>query len=144
MLLLNILQKLWEARDIVSDSDTRARLIGVESMMTLFNFFFGIVLGERILKHTENLSRTLQNLLLSASEGQEIAALTFQTLAFLRTAASFDVFWDHLVLLQKENGVYDPVLPRKRRMPNSYHVGSSSTGLISSRISKGFLPTAAF
>ena len=81
---------------------------------------------------------------MSASEGQEIAALTFQTLAFLRTAASFDVFWDHLVLLQKENGVYDPVLPRKRRMPNSYHVGSSSTGLISSRISKGFLPTAAF
>lgn len=45
-----------------SDSDTRARLIGVESMMTLFNYFFGIVLGERILKHTDNLSRTLQNL----------------------------------------------------------------------------------
>ena len=66
-----VLQGLWEeARDIVKDSETRARIIGVQSMMMTFDYLFGLVLGERILKHTDNLSKTLQNPALTASEGQ--------------------------------------------------------------------------
>ena len=37
--------------------------------MSKFNFLFGLLLGERILKHTDNLSKTLQDPTLTASEG---------------------------------------------------------------------------
>ena len=72
---------LWEdAKDIVKDSETHARIIGVQATMSTFAYFFGLVLGERILKHTDNLSKTLQNPSLTAFEGQDLAQLTLQTL----------------------------------------------------------------
>ena len=56
-----VLQELWkEAREIVTDSETRARIIGVQAMMLTFEYLFGLVLGERILKHTDNLSKKLR------------------------------------------------------------------------------------
>ena len=58
--------------DVVKDSETIARINGVVSQMSKFSFLFG-VLGEMILRHTDNLSKTLQHKDFSASEGQEIA-----------------------------------------------------------------------
>lgn len=122
-----VLQELWEeARDIVKDSETRARIIGVQSMMMTFDYLFGIVLGERILKHTDNLSKTLQNPALTASDGQEIAELTCRTLEQIRTTDSFDLFWQNLIALQQDKGVNDPVLPRKRKVPTRFEVGTSA------------------
>ena len=43
------------------------RIVGVQSVMTKFEYLFGVFLGECILKHTDNLSKTLQNPSLSAS-----------------------------------------------------------------------------
>ena len=43
-------------------------------------------------KHTDNLSRTLQAPSLTASEGQEIAELTRQTLQRIRSNDAFDLF----------------------------------------------------
>ena len=40
--------------------------------MSTFEYLFGVMLGELILKHSDNLSKTLQDPSLSASEGQEI------------------------------------------------------------------------
>ena len=37
--------------------------------MEKFEFLFGVVLGARILKHTDNLSKTLQSPSLTAAEG---------------------------------------------------------------------------
>ena len=72
---------LWEdAKDIVKDSETCARNIGVQATMGTFAYFFGLVLGERILKHTDNRSKMLQNPSLTAFEGQDLAQLTLQTL----------------------------------------------------------------
>ena len=61
--------------------------------MEKFNFFFRIQLGERILKHTDNLSRTLQNGVYSAVEGQIVAELSVRTLQSMRDGNSFDLFW---------------------------------------------------
>ena len=123
----SVLQGLWEeARDIVKDSETRARIIGVQSMMMTFDYLFGLVLGERILKHTDNLSKTLQNPALTASEGQELAELTCRTLEKIRTTDSFNLFWQNLVALQQERGINEPVLPRKRRAPIRLEAGSSA------------------
>ena len=49
------MQTLWEeAKQITHDSGFWMRIIGVEHQMSTFNFVFGVVLGERILKHTNN------------------------------------------------------------------------------------------
>ena len=55
-----VIQAVWdEALDVARDSETRARLIGVQHCMSTFEYFFGVMLGEMILKHTDNLDQTL-------------------------------------------------------------------------------------
>ena len=48
--------------------------------MEKFELLFGLVLGICILKHTDNLSKTLQSPELTAADGQKLADLTCQTL----------------------------------------------------------------
>ena len=73
----SVLQELWEkAVDVVRDTETIARIRGVAAQMTSFDFFFGLVLGEMLLRHCDNLSKTLQNPHLSAAEGQTVADMT--------------------------------------------------------------------
>ena len=61
--------------------------------MQKFNFFFGIQLGERIVKHTDNLSRALQNGVYSAAKGQIVAELSVRTSQSMCDDNSFDLFW---------------------------------------------------
>ena len=110
---------LDEAREVVKDSETRARVIGVQSTMKIFDYLFGIVLGERRLKHTDNLSKTLQNHL-TTSKGQQIAQLTIKILQQIRITEAFDLFWQNVLLLQEELEVNEPCLPRKRKTPARY------------------------
>ena len=64
-----VLQALWdESLEFVRDAEMRSRIIGV-STRRLFKFFFGVVLVELILRHSDNL-RTLQVSHVSAAEGQ--------------------------------------------------------------------------
>ena len=47
-----VIQAVWEdVLDVVRDSETRARIIGVQHCMSTFEYFFGIMLGELLLKH---------------------------------------------------------------------------------------------
>ncbi len=46
-----------------------------------------------ILKHSDNLSSTLQHKSMSAAGGQEITRMTIKTLKSLREDQSFDLFW---------------------------------------------------
>ena len=70
--------------------------------MRLFQYFFGIKLGEIIFGHCDNLCRTLQHTELSAAEGQSIAALTVSTLQSIRTDEMFNLFWSKLEVESKE------------------------------------------
>jgi hypothetical protein len=57
-----VFQALWEeAKEIALDSETRTRIAGVEFKMSTFSYLFGVLLGECVLKHTDNLSKTLQS-----------------------------------------------------------------------------------
>ena len=58
----------------------RARIGGVSDRMMKFDFFFGVMLGQTVLSHSDNLSRTLQKGDISASEGQNIAKMTVRCL----------------------------------------------------------------
>ena len=66
-----VLQATWkEAIEVVQDSETKTRIRGVAIQMETFNYFFGNLLGQLILKHADNLSITLQCQNISASNCQ--------------------------------------------------------------------------
>ena len=87
----SVFQALWEDVKEVAAAEVGACVIGVDATMNQFDFLFGLALGKQLLKHTDNLSRTLQAPSLTASEGQQIAELTWQTLLRIRTSDAFDL-----------------------------------------------------
>ena len=62
----------------------RAR-IGVSDRMMKFDVFSGVMLGQTVLLHSGNLSRTLQ---------KDIAKMTVKCLRTLRTNNNFALFWN--------------------------------------------------
>ncbi len=95
-------------------------------MMSTFNYLFGNVLGEMLLKHTDNLSRTLQDKAISAAEGQQIAKMTVLTIKSLRNDEAFDNFWLKVNHTANSLQIGEPRLPRKRRAPCRLDDGSSA------------------
>lgn len=56
-----VLMELWEeSAEVVNDTEMKARILGVQSAMQTFDFFYGATLAYMILWHTDNLSRALQ------------------------------------------------------------------------------------
>ena len=52
-------------------------------MMSNFNYLFGNILGEILLKHADYLSSTLQHKMFSAAVGQVVAKMTVETIKLL-------------------------------------------------------------
>ena len=65
--------------DILKDNELKTRVNGVTSQMGKFEFVFCFLLGEKVLKQTDNLSRTLQVPTTSASQGNR---LVFKSLMY--------------------------------------------------------------
>ena len=119
------LKKLWEeSLETKLNPDVKGRIIGVQTQMLHYKTLFGLLLSMKILKISDNLSRTLQKQLMSAAEGQTITKLTVGTLKRMRTEESFTLFFHHVERLRELNDTDLPVLPRKRRAPQQYEVGS--------------------
>ena len=93
------------------DPDVKARIIGVQSQMSTFNLLFGLKLCERILKVTDNLSKTLQQCSLSVANAQHIASLTVTTLCKMRTDGAFQAFFALVESLGTSVGTEQPSLP---------------------------------
>ena len=113
------------------NSDIRARIIGCQSQMKTFSYFFGLHLSQLIFSHTDNLSKTLQSSKISATSAQTIADLTKKTLASIRTDDSFDLFYAN-ILKSKENlpDISPPVMPRKRRAPQRFEIGEGEPSYV--------------
>ena len=123
-----VFQVFWdEARDIISDSENRARITGVKAQMEKFEFLFGLCLGEFILRHTDNLSKTLQSPSLSAADSQQLAQLTCNTLERLRNQESFSLLWSKVSGMQEKLQIDEPMLPRKREMAKEHFWRLSKT-----------------
>lgn len=59
----NVLKQLWEeCLETRLEPDAKGRIIGVKSQMLHYKLLFGLHLCERILKITDNLSKTLQTI----------------------------------------------------------------------------------
>ena len=122
----SVLQEVWEkATEIVHDSDTIARIRGVESMMQTFDFFFGLTLGHDLLRNTDNLSKALQKKNFSAAEGQIVAFQTKKTLLQIRSEECFNLFWEKVNKMAVDLDIGDPQLPRKRKRPRRLEEGAA-------------------
>ena len=95
--------------------------------MKTFDFVFGLVLGQRLLAHTDNLklSKAMQSPKMTASEAQHIADLTCQTLLKIRDDTHFDLFWQFVIQTQEKYDINAPELPCKRKVPARFEIGSS-------------------
>ncbi len=94
--------------------------------METFDFFWGLILGELLFRHSDNLSRALQRKDISASEGQLIAKKTVITIQSIRTDECFQLFWDKVLKMTEGKGINGPVLPRKRKRPKRYEDGEAT------------------
>ena len=120
-----VLQDLWEeSYSDVKDTDIRARIKGVDAQMKTFDYLFGVMLGQSILRHTDNLSKGLQQDL-SACEGQTMAQLTIETLSKLRTDERFPEFYDDVKAKAESVDVNEPSMPRRRKMPKRFQIGDA-------------------
>ena len=86
----NTLLKLWnDCLETRIESDVRGRIIGCQTKMKKFDFFFGLNLSQRIFSHTDNLSETLQKAGMSATSGQHNANVTKDALKKIRNDDCF-------------------------------------------------------
>ena len=75
------------------DRETRSRIVGCQSKMTTFRFFYGLNLWYTVYSLTDNLSKTLQSQNMSAIEGKSIAMRTVETLDSMRNETASDLFF---------------------------------------------------
>ena len=66
----------------------------VESLEYKFKCIASIIILQPLLKHSDNLSKAVQNSEMSACEGQTWAALSIKTLESMRNDDSLDSIWD--------------------------------------------------
>ena len=122
-----VLQNLWEeSLEYVKESEMRARIGGVSDRIMKFDFFFGVMLGQTVLSHSDNLSRILQKRDISASEGQDIAKMTVRCLKTLRTDNNFALFWSKVTKKANQLNIDEPALPRKRKRTVRYESGNAT------------------
>ncbi len=107
------------------DSEMRARISGVAKQMESFDFLFGIELGQKVLCMADNLSSTLRGSKVSACDGQSVVKMTFTALQTIRSDEGFSLFWKLVEQKQLKLDVDEPKLPRQRKVPRRYEVGSS-------------------
>ena len=119
-----VLLSLWE-ESLASrlDTEMRARILGVQAQMSTFDFLFGVIVGSTILRHTDNLSKTLQQKTLSAAEGQHLASLCTDVLRSLRTDEAFAALYARACQEQQHFEIAEPALRRKRRAPARFEIG---------------------
>ena len=86
----NELMDLWTwSINKLKDTEMKAKVQGVESQMRSFEFIVCSLLGEKIFKQTDDLSRTLQNPTMSAAQGYEFAQTVLKCLKKCRADNDF-------------------------------------------------------
>ena len=111
----------WEESiDVVKDTEMKSRIAGVSAHMQKFEYLYGVMLGQLILSHSDNLSRTLQKSDISAAEGQGVVELVVTTLQHLRTDDNYHLFWQKVSRQADHFGIPEAQLPRRRKTPKQY------------------------
>ena len=115
----SFLQDLWQwSLENCTDTERKARIRSVETYMKNCDFVYGVLLGELVLGHSDNLSRTLQDPKLSAVQAQDCTNKTVETMISIRNDEIYDLFWDLVNKKASNRGANSPTMPRKKRAPD--------------------------
>ena len=100
----------WCLKEYKFTGSIKARIIGFQTQMISFNYFFGVELAMHSLRHSDNLSATLQSPKLSAFQAQSIARETVITLEKPpRDDDCFLLFWKEVLIESKQLDIDQPV-----------------------------------
>ena len=87
--------------------------------MTIFTFYFGLWLGQKLYGMTDNLSKVLQKEKISVLSGKNLSELTIKTMQRMRNDKDFLLLFDAVKKsASKIEMIEEPRLPRKRKRPN--------------------------
>ena len=89
----------------------------MKHQMGTFDYFYGVNLGRMLLKHSDNLSRTMQTLHMSAAECQLVVVLTRKTSTKVCTKEVFSLLWERCKKAATELKIKEPVLHVKGNAP---------------------------
>ena len=121
------LQELWdESLETNLESEVKSRVIGVKHQRGTCDYYFGVSLDAQILRTGDNLSKTLQDGHISASEGQAVSSLTVKTLEKMRSNDHFNLLWETVTHKANALEVSEPSLPRRRQRPSRCESGSAT------------------
>ena len=118
--------ELWDWSPILSKgTEMKARIRGVQSMMTTFNFLFWLSLGEQLLRQTDHPGHVLHDSSTSAHQGNRLAQDVVKTLLKDRTDTSFSHFWARILQrkITEIQTIGDHKVPRKRKSPVRHEIG---------------------
>ena len=88
------LQQVWdESLDENLEPEIKSRIIGIKSQMITFDYFYGVTILQLVLRHSDNLSKTLQKFSLTSCLVKEIADLALQTINSLRSESELQLLW---------------------------------------------------
>ena len=100
------------------NTEVKGRVIGCLKQMKEFDFYYGLLLSQRLYALTDNLSKTLQNKNMPAISGQRLAWLTLSTLESMRNDHDANLFFQTVAQkAEKHAEIKEPKLPRKRKKP---------------------------
>ena len=86
------LQQVWdESLDGNLEPEIKSRIIGGKSQMITFDYFYGVTILQLVLRHSDNLSETLQKFSLTSCQVKEIADLALQTINSLRSESELQL-----------------------------------------------------
>ena len=121
------LQELWdESLETNLESEVKSRVTGVKHQMEAFDYYFGVSLRTQIQRISDNLSKTLQDAHISASEEQAVSSLIVKTLGKMRSDDHFNLFWETVTHKANALEVSEPSLPCRRQRPARYESGSAT------------------
>ena len=121
------LLELWdEAYEETKETEARACIKGGVAQMTTFELYFGASLAHLLLRHSDNLSHTLQHRGMSAAAGQHVAKSVVTTLQSLHNDSRFSLFWKLVKIQSQPLDVGAPNLPRRRKRPARYEPGNAA------------------
>ena len=93
----------------------KVRVLGVQAQMRTFDYFYGLRLGILLLRHSVNLSASLQTKDLCAGEAQTIAKNTVATLTKVRTYENYHLFWEDVKQEAAKLYIDAPKLPTRKK-----------------------------
>ena len=84
------MRELWsQSLETKLDTEVKSRITGLWYQIETFDFYFGVQLGNLVLRHSDNLSKTIQKPNLSTGDFHSLASLSVKTMQKLRSDNSF-------------------------------------------------------